>query len=188
VEILTRPEAEVPPPLARQVRALQEQAWPPADPAGAATGHDPLLQPVVLLAVEDGRVQAALAVLSKRLAHRGERYEAAGLSAVVTDPAVRRRGFAAALIIAARRWMEENGKDLALFTCDASLAPFYESGGYEVLPGTVLVGGTPEDPFPSDRFDKATLWAPLTAHARDHAADFRNARIELHPGVIDRLW
>jgi len=80
------------------------------------------------------------------------------------------------------------GADLAIFTCDTLLVPFYESGGYTVLPGTVLVGGVPEDPLPSDRFDKVTLWHAYTHRAREHAADFQGARIGLYPGVIDRLW
>ena len=131
---------------------------------------------------------AALAILSKELDHQGERYAASGLSTVVTDRAQRRRGYGRRLIVAAREAMRTAGADLALFTCDTLLAPFYESGGYTVLPAAVLVGGIPDDPLPSDRFDKVTLWYPYTSRALANAAAFRGARVELYPGTIDRLW
>ena len=52
----------------------------------------------------------------------------------------------------------------------------------------MLVGGTPEDPFPSDRFDKVTMAAFFTPRARRASARFTDTRIELYPGEIDRLW
>jgi aminoglycoside 2'-N-acetyltransferase I len=84
--------------------------------------------------------------------------------------------------------MAAGGADLAILTCDAPLVCFYEAGGYAVLPGTVLVGGTPDETFPSGRFDKVTLWAPFADHAWKHEEDFGAARVDLYPGVIDRLW
>jgi hypothetical protein len=89
---------------------------------------------------------------------------------------------------AAREKIAELGRDLGIFTCDTELAGFYQEAGWRLLPGTVLMGGTPEEPFPSDQFDKVTLGALFTAHALGHAADFEHARIELYSGTIDRLW
>lgn len=57
-----------------------------------------------------------------------------------------------------------------------------------MLPGTVLIDGTPDAPFPSDQFDKLTLADLITDHARDAAASVNNTRIELYPGKIDKLW
>jgi len=188
VEILTWPEADVPADLRPQVVALQDQAWPGTEPNGPEPWHDPALRPVSLLLVDDGRVLAALDILSKRLGHRGETYRASGLSTVVTDIAARRRGHGLRLIVAAHEAMRSAGADLAIFTCDADLAPFYERGGYEVLVGAVLVGGTPAEPLPSDRLGKAVLWCPYTPHAEGHAADFRGTRIGLYPGTVDRIW
>ena len=65
---------------------------------------------------------------------------------------------------------------------------FYERAGWSVLPGTVLIGGTPEEPFPSDQFDKVTLAASFTAHARRNAGRLAGARIALYSGKIDKLW
>ena len=188
LEILTFPEAGLPPDLRRQVVALfAEAGWgPPSDDTGL--GHDPALRPVALVLTEAGRVKAALSVLSKPITHLGRPYAASGLSTVVTAAADRRRGHGRRMIVAARRVMGRAGADLALFTCDKPLAPFYESGGYEVLTGTVLVGGSREDPLPSDGLEKLTMWRHLTRRARDHAADFLGARIALYPGTVDRLW
>jgi GNAT superfamily N-acetyltransferase len=190
-EILSCPQDDVPEALRVQVRALHDQAWPP-DPAGperrSAAGHDPALRPLSMLLVDGGRVLAALDVLSKELEHAGERYAASGLSTVVTDEALRGRGYGGRLVRAAYEAIAASGADLGIFTCDRPLGRFYESAGWTILPGTVLVGGTPDDPLPSDRWDKVTLAAFFSERSRRGAGDFMGARIGLYPGTIDRLW
>ncbi|MBZ6473742.1 GNAT family N-acetyltransferase [Streptomyces griseocarneus] len=161
---------------------------------------------------------AALDVLTKDITHAGQTYRAAGLSAVVTATAHRGKGNGRQLVAAARELIAGSGSlpsaarrvdvaradvspadvaqadvaraDVALFTCDRPLRGFYESAGWECLDGTVLIGGTPHDPFPSDGpgFDKVTMAGFFTERAMRHAAAFRHSRIALHPGEIDRLW
>ncbi|HEU5269126.1 MAG TPA: GNAT family N-acetyltransferase [Jatrophihabitans sp.] len=177
-------QAELPDGLRAGQLRLHRQAWPETED----TGHDPALDPVTMLLLDDGDVLAALDILSKQISHRGRTYAASGLSAVVTDEAVRGRGYGLELVRAARRTIAELGRDLGIFTCDAELAGFYVQAGWQLLPGTVLIGGTPEHPFPSDQFDKVTLGAFFTPHARSHATEFEHARVELFPGSIDRLW
>lgn len=196
---------ELPGALRVQVEALQDEAWPPE---GEATyGHDPLLRPRSMVLVDaDGRVLAALDLLFKTLHHAGEQWRAAGLSAVVTHPAARGRGHGRRLAEAARTALAEgtvppDGRDpsgraepvaveVGLFTCDRGLARFYRAAGWAELGGSVLVGGTPEEPFPSDRagFDKVTMGAFFTDRARAARPLFTSARIGLYPGTIDRLW
>jgi GNAT superfamily N-acetyltransferase len=172
--------------------ALQDLAWPPETSGAGSSGpgpwHDPALAPWSLLLVEGGRVLAALDVLSKDVVHDGEVFAASGLSAVVTDPDLRGRGYGRTLSADARRWIGDRGTDLGLFTCDRPLLGLYVGAGWEHLEGSVLVGGTPEDPFPSDLFDKVTLGAFFTPRAVAAAPRFRGARIELYPGTLDRLW
>jgi GNAT superfamily N-acetyltransferase len=188
VEILSQPEADVPLGLRIQVLELQDQAWPDFRSRDPGLRHDPTLRPVSMLLVEGGRVLAALDILSKPIVHRSERYATSGLSTVVTEQAQRRKGYGKRLVEEAREAIRASGADLAIFTCDTPLAPFYEAAGFVILAGTVLVGGTPADPLPSDKFDKVTLARFYTPRAKAHEADFIGARVELHPGKIDRLW
>ncbi len=183
------PEAMVPLALRTQMVALQDQAWPADEPSGPEPWHDPALAPISMLLVEsDGRVLAALDILSKDIEHAGERWFVSGLSAVVTDASVRNAGHGGRLVSAARARIGSSGADLALFTCDAPLRSFYQRAGWEHLTGTVLIGGTPEDPYPSDVLEKVTLGGFFTERAVDAREAFVGARIALFPGVIDRLW
>ncbi|MFJ7902161.1 GNAT family N-acetyltransferase [Streptomyces sp. NPDC096198] len=193
MQILSFPEEATPPELRTQVRDLQDQAWPsdggPAAPAGAPT-HDPLLRPWSMLLVDGGTVVAALDILTKELSHAGARYAAGGLSTVVTRRDRQGLGHGGRLVAAAREAMIAKDLDLGLFTCDRPLRAFYERAGWQLLPGAVLVGGTPGDPFPSDRpgFDKVTLGGFFSARARQGRMSFHHSRIELYPGETDKLW
>jgi aminoglycoside 2'-N-acetyltransferase I len=169
------------------VEALEAQAWPP-NPAIAPRGHDPLLDPRTMVLVLDNRVISSLVILSKAIVHAGERFRASGLSAVVTDKAARGHGHGLRLVRSAHELIAASGADLAIFTCDRPLLPFYEKAGWQHLAGTVLVGGTAAAPLASDLFDKVALGAFFTEHGRRHAPAFEHARVELYPGEIDRLW
>jgi aminoglycoside 2'-N-acetyltransferase I len=188
VQIESWLESAVPPTLRAQVVALQEEAWPGEGPSVAGVAHDPALRPVSMLLIDDGAVLAALDVLSKDIVHGGQRYAASGLSTVVTGHAHRGRGYGRRLVAAALAAIRESGADLGIFTCDRPLQAFYEEAGWSMLPGSVLVGGTPEEPFPSDQFDKVVMAAFFSDLAQRHAESFRHARIELYPGPIDKLW
>lgn len=187
LRVLGFAEVEVPGRLARQVADLEGEAWP-----GSTPGHDPALAPRTLLLVDgEGTVAAALSLLRKEIRFGGRTYRAAGLSSVVTRTAVRGQGLGGRLVAAARAELAADpAVDLALFSCDRHLAAFYEAAGFAPLPGTVLVGGTPEDPLATDApgCDKAVMAAFFTAApARDREA-FTGVRVPLHPGGIDRLW
>jgi GNAT superfamily N-acetyltransferase len=202
VRIVTFSERETPAELRAQVLALQAQAWPPdtgasaASDAGGGSGpgagddwHDPELDPVAMLLVDDaGVVLAGLDLLSKEIRHDGRSFKARGLSRVVTGVAYRGRGYGRRLVAHARETIRLSGADLGIFTCDRELQSFYESAGWQLVPGAVLVGGTPDDPFASDLFDKVTMAGFFSAAARRHTESFTGARIALHPGLIDRLW
>lgn len=173
------------------MRAPQDEAWPPTGDDAGQQVHDPELRPLSLLLVDDDQtVVAALDILVQQIEHAGRHFAASGLSTVVTRPSARGRGHGRRLVTAARLTMRARGADVGLFTCDRPLRPFYERAGWTALPGTVLVGGTPQSPFPSDQpgFDKVTTGAFLTPAARRARATFHHARVGLYPGPIDRLW
>jgi GNAT superfamily N-acetyltransferase len=189
----TFPEAETPGVLRTQVREMQDQAWPstePGSPLDLGPVHDPALRPLSMLLVEEGSVLSALDVLFKQIVHAGQELSAAGLSTVVTPRAHRGRGYGRTLVTWAREALPALDVDLGLFTCDRSLGAFYEECGWEILHGTVLVGGTPDQPFPSDQpgFAKVTLGAFFTPTAIQARESMLDARVMLHCGVIDKLW
>ena len=79
-----------------------------------------------------------------------------------TDAALQGRGYGRASGGGARA-DAARGDDLGIFTCDRDLQRFYEGAGGSCSPGTVLIGGTPEDPFPSDVLGKVTLGSFFSA-------------------------
>jgi aminoglycoside 2'-N-acetyltransferase I len=193
VQIMSFAEEATPAELRVQVLEIQHQAWPDWRAEGypdLAVTHDRLLRPLSMLLVDDGDVLAALDILAKQIVHAGRRYDAGGLSTVVTREAARGRGYGRCLVTAARETMITRGLDLGLFTCDRPLHAFYESAGWRLLPGAVLVGGTADAPFPSDQpgFDKITMADFFSPAARQAQVTFHNSRIELYPGEIDKLW
>ncbi|MEV6951224.1 GNAT family N-acetyltransferase [Streptomyces sp. NPDC051183] len=175
--------------VAAQVAALEAHAWP-----GSQSGHDPALAPRAMVLLDGaGAVAASLALLYKPVPLAGRTYRAAGLSSVVTRASARGRGYGGRLVAAARAALAADpAVDVALFSCDRELTPFYEAAGFAVLPGAVLVGGTPQDPDPlatdAPGFDKNVLAAFFTADPAADRAAFTGARIPLHPGTVDRLW
>jgi aminoglycoside 2'-N-acetyltransferase I len=189
MRIVSYPERDVPIELRIQMVALQRQAWPSDAPLEPGPWHDQALNPVSVLLLDNGdRVLSALDVLSKGIAHRGRTYRASGISAMVTHQAVRRMGHGRKLARSAKELMADSGADLGIFTCDRELKPFYEAASWKELRGTVLIGGTREDPFPSDQFDKVTVAAFFSEAARAAEPDWHGARIELFSGEIDKLW
>lgn len=108
----------------------------------------------------------------------------------MTSEHARGRGYGRHLVTAARDTMIAQHLDLGVFTCDRPLRAFYESAGWTVLPGAVLVGGTRQAPFPSNQpgFDKITMSDFFSAAGREARTAFQHSRIELYPGEIDKLW
>jgi len=203
MEIRSWPWDVAPQHIKAQVLALQDAEWPetaaaPGEaaaaaggaepPAAAAAGHDPALRPVTLVLLDGDVVVVTLDILSKQIEHGGEHWAASGLSAVVTDPAQRGKGHGTRLVVAARTAMRDAGADFGVFSCDPALVLFYEGAGWRELPGAVLIGGTPEDPLPTDALGKVVLAGFFSGRARSRAASFRHSRIALFPGQIDKLW
>ena len=188
MRLVTAPFDDLPDDLRRQADELTAAAWP-----GSPPGHDPALHPVTMVLVEpDGTVVATLDVLTVRIEHRSHGYRVAGLSAVTTRADRRRRGLGTDLARCAHDALAgrdtDTDVDLALFTSDPELVGVYERAGWQVLPGTSLLGGTRADPLDSAALGKRTLGGFFSPRARRHAADFVGAAVELYPGPIDRLF
>lgn len=190
-KLLAFAQSDMPDALRVQVARLESEAWPGGTHAPPmSTFHDPALDPVLLLLVEDEQALASLAILRKEIQHAGKTFAAVGLSAVTTRADLRGRGLGHRLVVAARERLAREAADLAIFTCDRPLQGFYERAGWQHLPGTVIVGGTPAAPCRSDRpgLDKVTMAAFFSDRARAHRREFVGADVDLFPGEIDRLW
>lgn len=190
VRVLISAVPDVPQPFQDQARAIRDIAWPPS-PGQHAIGPDPALDPLsALLLDEHDEVVATVTILRKHIQHAGRSWYAAGLSAVATRKDQRGQGHGHVLVVAAREAMAELDLDLGIFTCDRPLRDFYERAGWQELAGAVLIGGTPEDPLPSDHpdFNKVTMAIFFSDAARAHQEAFQNSRIALYSGNVDRLW
>jgi aminoglycoside 2'-N-acetyltransferase I len=192
IEIVAFDQHDPPSGYVMQVARLEATAWPVDTPLHSVAGplHDPALRPVIMAVVDAGEIVASLALLYKKVRHAGLHFAAVGLSAVTTRTDVRGQGYGHALVTAAHQHVAASPADVGIFTCDRPLQAFYERAGWHVLPGTVLVGGTPEAPFRSDRpgFDKVAMGDFFSPLARAHRAAFLGADVEVYPGEIDRLW
>ena len=190
IEIITCLEEDLSDDLKGQTLEAQRAEWPAAFTGAKAERtqlNDPALHAMIFSLLVDGQLASHLSVPRKTIAHRGESYKAYGLSAVLTVPAFHRKGYGERTVRAATAFMEEDGADVGLFTCDPPLRAFYERCGWTVLEGASLVGGTRAKPFPSDTLGKITFGRFFSARAQVHEQDFVGAAIWLELGEGD-LW
>jgi GNAT superfamily N-acetyltransferase len=190
IELIACPEAELSDDLKRQTLEALRAEWPAAFSGANAERtqlNDPALHAMVFSRVVDGQLASHLSVPRKSIAHRGEPYKACGLSGVLTVPAFRGKGYGERTVRAATAFMEVDGADVGLFTCDPPLRTFYERCGWTLLEGAWLVGGTRARPFSSDTLGKLTFARFFSARAQVHKKDFVGAAIWLELGEGD-LW
>jgi aminoglycoside 2'-N-acetyltransferase I len=190
IEIIACLEAELSDDLKGQTLEALRAEWPDAFSGAKAERtqlNDPALHAMIFSLVVGGRLASHLSVPRKSIEHRGELYNAYGLSGVLTVPAFRGKGYGEQIVRAATAFMEEDGADIGLFTCDPPLRPFYERCGWTVLEGASLVGGTRAEPFPSDTLGKITFARFFSARAQARRNDFAGAAIWLELGEGD-LW
>ena len=190
IEIIACLEAELSDDLKGQTLEALRAEWPAAFSGAKAERiqlNDPALHAMIFSLVVDGQLASHLSVPRKSIAHRGESYKACGLSGVLTVPAFRGEGYGERTVRAATAFMEEDGADVGLFTCDPPLRMFYERGGWAVLEGASRVGGMRARPFPSDMLGKITFARFFSARAQIHEKDFVGAAIWLELGEGD-LW
>ena len=182
IEIIACLEEDLPGDLLRQTLDALRAEWPGAFSGAKADRtelNDPALHAMIFSLLVDGQLASHLSVPRKTIVHRGESYKACGLSGVLTVPAFRGKGYGEWVVRAATVFMEQDGADIGLFTCDPPLRPFYERCGWTLLEGAWLVGGTCARPFPSDTLDKITFARFFSARAQVHEKDFVGAAIWL---------
>jgi aminoglycoside 2'-N-acetyltransferase I len=191
-EIKIYTEKELPHALKYEIISLLDTIWP--EPANETQNieksiHDLSLDPIcVMLLSKEGKILSYAAILSKSISHEGNTYQAAGLSCVATQPNQRYFGYGKKVVKVATKIINENKSiDLGLFTCDHNLIPFYSQCGWKILKNSFLIGGSREEPFPSDVLGKTTLIRLLSNKAKENAVDFSKSPIYLELRKGD-LW
>jgi GNAT superfamily N-acetyltransferase len=190
IAIIAYPEVELPDELLRQTLEALRAEWPGAfigAKAGRTQLNDSALHAMIFSLVVDGQLASHLSVPRKTIVHHGGSYRAYGLSGVLTNPAFRGKGYGERIVRAATEFMEQDGADIGLFTCDPSLRRFYERCGWTLLEGASLVGGTRAKPFPSEALGKITFGRFFSARAQARRNDFLGAVIWLDLREGD-LW
>jgi len=188
VQLRTYLNDTLPPALDARVLALLQAEYP-----GMFIGrtqrslNDPRTHPTLLLLMDGDDVISYLAIPSKIIQHAGREYKAYGLSSVITHPSFRRQGYGHTIVAAARGFIAASDADIGVFTCDPPLVDFYVGCGWSLMGGTWLVGGTRENPFPSNELDKCTLMGFFSEKARARRADFEGVAICLDLREGD-LW
>lgn len=188
LEILHFAQEECPAAWREQIIGLMRQEWPRAFEGGPVVWPDcPDTHPTSFVLLSDRTVVSHVAVPRKEISHKGQSYQAFGISEVVTHPDCRRQGYGARLLKEAAAYIAGNSPDISLFTCVPSLVPFYAHAGWEHYAGTVLVGGTRDNPFRSDSLGLATMMRLYSDKARRNRHAFQETDIELELGER-KLW
>lgn len=185
--LLTFPNDTLPPELDAQVLAMLRAEYPAIVTSAAPRSlNDPRTNPTLLLLVEDAIVLSYLAIPSQTIHHAGQVYKARGLSSVITHPSHRHHGHGGQIVTAARDLIASSDADIGIFTCDPPLVGFYQACGWIVMPSTVVVGGTRDNPFPADSLGKCTMMGFFSSGASGRQTDFQNSAVylDLRPGDL----
>jgi GNAT superfamily N-acetyltransferase len=190
VEIIVCPEKELADDLRAQALESLRAEWPGAFSGAKADRpalNDPALHAMILSLLVDGRWASNLSVQRKTIEHRGETYPACGLRGVLAVPAFRGKGYSERLVRAATAFMEEDGADIGLFTCDPRLRALHARCGWEPREGAWIVGGTRSRPFRSDTWGGIIFARFCSTRAQARRNDFVGAAIWLELRGDD-LW
>lgn len=182
MEVSTAPYQELPQALRREINVMLHLAYQCEGEADLdETLHRAELDAQSFCLLDgDGRVAAYAAVLGKSIAQQGQAYALGSLSCVATHPAMRGRGLGARAVKAASDWLRDCGRyDIAAFSCDAGLLPFYRAAaGWEAADVVLLANGD-ENALRSDMLGKAVVLELLSGRAQAAAASFQGAEIDL---------
>ena len=147
--------------------------------------HRPALEARAFWLVDNGRLAAYASAFGKTIIHQEAEFSLGSLGCVATQPEMRGRGLGERVVAAASDWLRACGRyDIAAFTCDAGLLPFYRrAAGWEAA-DLVLVANDEESALRSDALGKVVVLELLSGRARAAEVSFRGAvvNLDLPPG------
>lgn len=168
----------------REIAEMLNRIWPDENLKQDDTiplTHDESLNARSFLTYVDGRLASYVGVVRKTIKHSGQLFNIAGLSCVATDPDFQGQGLGSRTVASATRWIEEHSDiDLGVFTCEPSLACFYErAGAWQVNPNVKLIGSCDERALSSDLLQVVVLLRLFSAKAQTYETKLRQSPINL---------
>jgi len=169
--------------LRREIAALLHRVWPDVCMAPEETipaAHDKDFHARSFFSYADGRLVSYAGVVFKTIKHEGQTFKIAGLSSVATDPGYQGRGLGFRTVSAATRWVEQSNADFGIFTCEPSLARFYEqAGSWRIASDVILSGSRNEGALSSDTLPVVVLMRLFSTKARAFESILRHTTIYL---------
>ncbi|AXE31884.1 GNAT family N-acetyltransferase [Chromobacterium phragmitis] len=181
MEVTSAPYQYLPPALRREINAMLHQAYQcegELDPDERL--HRPALEARSFCLASHGRLAAYASVLGKDIIHQGLVFSLGSLSCVATRPEMRGRGLGERVVAAASDWLRTCGRyDIAAFSCDAGLLPFYRrAAGWEAA-DVVLIANGDDCALRSDALGKIVVLELLSERAKRAEASFRGSAVNL---------
>lgn len=186
MELIQYPQNKSDADIADKIIILENTAWP-QDAADAIFPSAPNTYLTSFVLLENDTAVCHVGVRKSLLYHKGEEYQAYGLSEVVTHPHYQNKGLASQTIKRAAQFIISQQPDISIFTCAREKVAFYTRCGWEALPGACFIGGTKKKPFRSDSLDLVTMIMFLSPKSKQRREDFENADIFFELGE-DQLW
>ncbi len=162
--------------IIKRIVALENTAWPKND--GSETFPPaPNTYVTSFVWIDNDLAVCHVGIRKNILFHKGQQYQAFGLSEVVTHPCYQNQGLATTTIKKAAAFIIEQQADISIFTCEPRRVSFYTRGGWEPVNGACFVGGTKETPFRSDKLNLVTMMMFISPKAKLHRNDFEDSDI-----------
>lgn len=169
----------------QEIAALLERVWPNPEPLASsqcdAPTHREALSARSFCCREEGRLVGYAGVVQMTVRHAGQDYRAAGLSCVAVLPDWQGRGVGRAVVGAASDWLKaQSGIDFGIFTCQPSLAGFYNgAGGWESCPDMVLLSSHEKEALSSENLGVVVMLRLFSEKARKNESALRREPVNL---------
>ncbi len=178
VQLKTYTNATIPKGYAQQILDFVRIHWYDIykDSLTPAAGS-PNLDPVFHVLVEEEALYSSATVVRKRIEHAGESFMCYGLSAVMTYPYWRKRGYGRQVVDAATASIRAApDADIAWLQTEPKLEGFYNQAGWTHLPKLHTLSGDPAQPQDEGSFAMMLFVSDLGVR---HRPDFEAAQLYL---------
>ena len=170
---------DLPDHFAHQIRDFIRIHWFDAfqyDVRAPAVSDD--LSPVYFVLAEDPALFSHAAAVTRSVECNGQTYSCGGLSAVLTYPAFRNRGYATQVVQAATEYLSSGPFDVALLWTSPENERFYGRFGWEHRPAIRTFVGSQASP---EFYDAFTMIRLLSDRAAKNQADFESHQVYIGP-------